>query len=214
MIHKDQLRAVKIAKKILTLLPQWLKEGIKEKEIADRILGELKKCHAQPAFRIIVASGKRSAKPHGFATSKKIKKGELVVVDFGAKYNGYRSDLTRTFVIGKPAKKQVEVIKIVKEAQRRAISAVKAGVECRKVDSAAREYIERQGFGKYFIHSTGHGIKRKTHEPPKISRKNRNRLRVGQVITIEPGIYIKNWGGVRIEDMLLVTKQGYKVLTR
>lgn len=188
--------------------------GQNEKEVAADIRSLFKKFGAKPAFRTIVASGKRSAKPHGFATDKKIKRGDLVVIDFGAVYNGYCSDMTRTFVVGKPTKKQKKVYRIVKEAQRRAIKAVRAGRACREIDKAARSYIEKQGFGKYFIHNTGHGIGRKVHEAPKISKKNRCRLREGMVIAIEPGIYIKGWGGVRIEDMVLVTRTGCKVLTR
>jgi Xaa-Pro aminopeptidase len=188
--------------------------GQKEREVADNIRSSLKKFGARPAFRIIVASGKRSAKPHGFATDKIIRRGDLVVIDFGAVYNGYCSDMTRTFIVGKPTAKQKKIYRIVKEAQKRAIKAIRAGKACFEIDMAARQYIEKQGFGKYFIHSTGHGIGRRVHEAPKISKKNRRRLRKGMVITIEPGIYIKGWGGVRIEDMVLVTRRGCKALTK
>lgn len=208
---KSQLRAIQIAEQVFRNL--IITPGQKEREVANWIKNELKKHRARPAFRIIVASGKRSAKPHGFATHKRIRKGELVVVDFGAVYNGYCSDITRTFFVGKPTAKQRKVYNIVKKAQEKAIRAVKAGREGREVDEAARAYIKQKGFGKYFIHNTGHGIGRKVHEAPKLSKDNRNRLRVGQVVTIEPGIYIKGWGGVRIEDMVLVTKKGCQVLT-
>ena len=207
----NQRRAVAIAKKIFGEIR--IEAGRTEKEVADWIKGRLAELGTKPAFRIIVASGARATKPHGYATNKKIKTGELVVVDFGALYQGLRSDITRTFVIGKPTAKQKKVLAIVRKAQQKAIAAVKAGQESRLVDRAARNYITKRGFGKYFIHTTGHGVGRKVHEAPKISRKNKNRLRAGQVITIEPGIYIKGWGGVRIEDMVLVTKKGCKVLT-
>lgn len=206
------LMAIRIGEQVFRNLV--ISPGQKEKEIANWIEQELKKHGARPAFRIIVASGKRSAKPHGFATNKKIKKGDLVVIDFGAVYNGYCSDITRTFIVGKPTKKQKRIFNIVKEAQRRAIKAVRAGIRCCDVDHAARQYIEKKGYGKYFIHGTGHGIGRKVHEPPKISKGNRNKLKAGMVITIEPGIYIKGWGGVRVEDMVLVTEQGGRVLTK
>ena len=205
-------KAIEIADRVLLGLS--VNEGQTEKEIAEKIRLALKKNGARPAFRIIVASGKRSALPHGFASEKIIKKGELLVVDFGAVYNKFRSDITRTFIIGKPAAKQRKIYRIVKEAQRQAIRALKAGKPCFAVDAAAREYIDRQGFGKYFIHSTGHGILKRVHQAPKISRKNRRKLKAGMVVTIEPGIYIKGWGGVRIEDMLLVTKTGSRRLTK
>lgn len=208
---KSQLKAIWIVEQVFKNLV--VTAGQAEKEVAANIKSSLKAHRARPAFRIIVASGKRSAKPHGFATNKKIKKGELVVVDFGAVYNGYCSDITRTFFVGKPTAKQRKVYNIVKKAQEKAIRAVKAGREGREVDEAARAYIKQKGFGKYFIHNTGHGIGGKVHEAPKLSKDNRNRLRVGQVVTIEPGIYIKGWGGVRIEDMVLVGKRGCRILT-
>lgn len=212
-MNKSQRKAVYIADRVFSLLK--IKAGQSEKDIASQIKALLKKFSAKPSFRIILASGKRSAKPHGFATGKKIKKGDLVVIDFGALYNGFYTDLTRTVTVTRiPTEKQRRVLRIVGEAQKRAIKKVKAGVRCCDVDRAAREYIERKGFGKYFIHNTGHGIGKKVHQAPKISKKNRRRLRRGMVITIEPGIYIKGWGGVRIEDMVLVTKSGSRILTR
>jgi Xaa-Pro aminopeptidase len=188
--------------------------GPSEMEIACRINAWLKRLGARPAFRIIVASGKRSAIPHGYATQRNIRQGDLVVIDFGALYNGYRSDITRTFIAGKASPRQKKIYQIVREAQKKAIKAVRPGGVCREVDRAARSYIEKQGFGKYFIHNTGHGIGKRVHQAPKISRKNARRLKAGMVITIEPGIYIKGWGGVRIEDMVLVTKRSCRILTR
>jgi len=211
-MNKSQLKAAQIVDQVLARLE--VKEGLSEKDVAQQIKSLLKDYGAKPAFRIIVASGKRSAQPHGFATNKKIKQGEFVVIDFGALYNGYRSDITRTVVIGKPSPRQKRIYQIVKKSQAKAIKAVKAGMACCEIDRAAREYIEQFGFGRCFFHSTGHGIKRKVHEAPKISPRNRRRLKDGAVITIEPGIYIKGWGGVRIEDMLLVTKRGCQVLTK
>jgi len=210
-VNKNQLKAIQIALKVLSSIK--IKPGLKESTVAAQIKALLKKYNAKPAFKIIVGSGRRSAIPHCFAANKRIKKGELVVVDFGALYNGYRSDITRTFVVGKPSQKQKKIIKIVKKAQARAIKVVKVGEKCCEIDEAARRYIKSKGYGKYFIHSTGHGIEHKTHEAPKISSKNNRKLKAGTVICIEPGIYIKGWGGVRIEDMVLVTKKGCKVLT-
>lgn len=210
-MNKSQLKAIGIAKQVFKNL--IVAPGLKEKEVADQIKQKLKEYRAQPAFRIIVASGKRSAKPHGFATNKIIRRGELVVIDFGARYNGYCSDITRTFIVGKPTSKQRKIYQIVKEAQQRAIKAVRPGKVVKAVDEAARDYIKQKGWGRYFIHNTGHGIGKKVHQAPKVSKRNRNRLRKGMVITIEPGIYIKGWGGVRVEDMVLVTKRGCQILT-
>ncbi|MBU1027247.1 MAG: aminopeptidase P family protein [Candidatus Margulisbacteria bacterium] len=208
----SQRKAISIAKRVFNLLK--VKPGQRETEVASHIKALLKKFGARPAFRVIVASGKRSALPHGFATNKIIKQGELVVIDFGALYNGYRSDMTRTYVIGKPTARQKKIYQIVQKAQAKALKAVRAGRRCSEVDQAARGYIEEKGLGKFFVHSTGHGVGRKVHQPPKISRKNRRRLRLGTIICIEPGIYIKGFGGVRIEDMVIVTKTGCRVLTR
>jgi Xaa-Pro aminopeptidase len=211
-MNPSQRRAIEIVRRIIPLLS--VNEGQTELAVAGLIKQQLKKYGARPSFRIIVASGRRSALPHGRATSRKMKKSELVVIDFGAVYNKYCSDVTRTFVVGKPAARQKNIINIVNKAQALAIGAVRAGVKCSEVDRAAREYIKQQGFGNYFIHSTGHGIGQKVHQAPKISRRNNRRLKAGQVITIEPGIYIKGWGGIRIEDMFEVTKTGCKNLTK
>lgn len=211
-MNQAQQRAIAIAKKVLARLS--LRAGQREREVAAWIEQELKKSGARPAFRTIVGSGKRSAIPHCYATGKRIRKGEMVIVDFGALYNGYRSDVTRTYFVGAPTSRQKKIFRIVAEAQRRAIRAVKAGVPCFAVDRAARDYIKSQEHGRFFIHTTGHGVGKKVHQAPKISLKNRNKLQRGQVITIEPGIYLKGWGGCRIEDMVLVTAKGRRVLTR
>jgi len=211
-VKQAQRTAVRIADAVLADLN--INAGQTEKEIASQIKNLLKSFKARPAFRIIVASGKRSALPHGFATSKRIKKGDLVVIDFGALYNEYRSDISRTFIVGKPSPKQKKIYQIVKTAQARAIKAIRVGRACSAIDRAAREYIKSQGFGKKFIHTTGHGIGKKVHQAPKISPKNHSRIKAGTIVTIEPGIYIKGWGGVRIEDMVEVTKRGHRVLTK
>ena len=211
-MNRDQLRAVELAVAILRNIS--FRPGETEKQVAGRIAAQLKAAGARPAFRTIVASGPRSAKPHGYATNKKIGPGEIVMIDMGALYRGVRSDITRTFLPARPTAKQKKIYRIVKEAQARGIKAVKAGVEARSVDAATRNYIKSQDYGVYFIHTTGHGVGKKIHEAPKLSRRNRNKLRVGQVITVEPGIYLEGWGGVRIEDMVEVTKTGCRLLTK
>lgn len=188
--------------------------GETELAIAKRILLQLKAHDCSSAFRIIVASGPRTALPHGYATNRRIKKRELVMIDFGASYKGHCSDITRTFVVGRVHPHQKRIFEIVKIAQRRAIKMVRAGMSCRKVDAAARDYIKHKMYGHCFIHTTGHGVGRKIHQQPKISLHNWHPLKAGMVITIEPGIYIKGWGGVRIEDMVLVTPRGCELLTK
>lgn len=213
MLAKDLKKAIQIAEKVFIKLEHYLRPGLSEKQIAQFIRKELKKDKSRESFRIIAASGKRSRIPHGFATNKIIEKGEIVEIDFGAYYKGYRSDMTRTYVLGKPNEKQKRIYGILLKAQAAAIKKIKAGVIARDVDNAARSVIEKAGFGKYFIHSTGHGIKYKVHTAPKISGKNKRSIKAGSVVTIEPGIYIKGWGGMRVEDMVLVTKSGTKILT-
>ncbi|PIS29005.1 hypothetical protein COT42_06475 [Candidatus Saganbacteria bacterium CG08_land_8_20_14_0_20_45_16] len=222
-MQPDQQTAVKIADQVMAGLT--LRPGLTEQEIADKIVSELKVRGAKPAFDVIVASGKRSIDPHGRPSGKKLKNGEQVVIDLGANYRGYCSDLTRTFFIGRLTKKFSRLYQLVKNAQAKAIKAVKTGVFCRQIDLVAREYIRRSCFahcqikeklcgGDCFIHTTGHGVGRKIHQAPRISLKSREKLKVGMVITVEPGIYLKGWGGIRIEDMVLVTKTGCRVLTK
>lgn len=222
-MNPAQKKAVEIVCRIMRALK--INAGEREKDIAAWIKRQLRSYGARPAFATIIASGKRSVDPHARPTGKRIKTGEQVVVDFGALYQGQRSDMTRTFFIGKPTMRQKQVYTMLKSARNRAMGVIKAGVACREIDLAARQYIQnhcallchltRKGCpGDCFIHTTGHGIGKKIHQHPRISLKNHYRLKVGEVITVEPGIYIKGWGGIRIEDMVLVTKRGCKVLTR
>ncbi|MEG3070472.1 MAG: M24 family metallopeptidase [Candidatus Syntrophopropionicum ammoniitolerans] len=160
-----------------------------------------------------MASGVRSALPHGVASSKTIAGGELVTFDFGAVYQGYHSDITRTVVVDSFNQRQQEIYQIVLAAQMNGVAAVKAGATAAEVDYAARSVIEEKGYGKYFGHSTGHGLGLNIHENPRLSIKDKTILTPGMVVTIEPGIYIEDWGGVRIEDTVLVEKSGCRVLT-
>lgn len=192
-----------------------LKPGVVERDAALSIESAFKAAGGDAlAFDTIIASGERGALPHGKADYKKIKKGELVVVDMGVLRNGYNSDETRTFCVGKAAKRHREIYEIVKAAQERAIEEIKPGAAAADVDFAARSYIDKKGFGKYFGHGTGHGVGLDIHEGPTVSPQSKDVLQEGMVITIEPGIYIPGWGGVRIEDMALVVKGGFEILTR
>jgi Xaa-Pro aminopeptidase len=150
--------------------------------------------------------------PHGRASEKRLKKGEFVTFDFGAIFDGYCSDITRTVVLGKASARQKKVYNIVARAQMAAIKKVKTGAHTREVDRAARDIIKRAGFGKNFGHGTGHGLGLEVHAGPRVSPRGTQLLETNMVITIEPGIYISGWGGVRIEDDVVVRPGGCRVL--
>lgn len=166
------------------------------------------------AFDFIVASGERGALPHGKASSKVIQAGDFVTFDFGAKRLGYNSDETVTLAVGDPNTVLIEIYEIVKEAHDRALDAVKPGVELRELDSIARSFIDERGYGAHFGHGLGHGIGLDVHEKPVVSFRSDACAQEGMVFTIEPGIYIPGLGGVRIEDTLVVTSDGYRLLTK
>ncbi len=165
------------------------------------------------SFESIVASGPRSAMPHGVASDKKIKKGELVVMDMGVSFKGYCSDGTRTFAMGRATALQKKIYRIVKEAQMLAVERIRDGVKASRVDASARGHIRKSGYGRYFGHGTGHGLGLVVHEGPGIGPKSVDILQSGMVVTVEPGIYLPGWGGVRIEDMVLVKKDGCELIT-
>jgi len=191
-----------------------LKEGVLEGEIA-REMEFFMKTHGAEAlgFDIIVASGKRSALPHGRASGKRIEKGDFILIDFGSSFEGYHSDQTRTLVCGKPSSDQEKVYRLVKEAHDRAIELIRPGIPIHEVDEAARGHIRKWGYGEYFGHGLGHGIGLAVHEDPAVNADNKGLIQEGMVFTVEPGIYLPDWGGVRIEDMVLVTPLGAEILT-
>jgi Xaa-Pro aminopeptidase len=200
----------KVFKKILTLI----RPGIRECDIAAEISYWHRKYGAEcDAFDPIVASGERGALPHARASDKIIRLGEMVVLDFGCRYCGYHSDLTRTIAVGKPLAKMKKIYNIVFEAQKKAIDTVHHGVAARSVDAAARKHIRQTGNGRYFIHSLGHGLGIHVHDPLRLSALSTAILKTGNVVTIEPGIYIPGSGGVRIEDDVVVRENDCDVLT-
>ncbi|MFQ5868943.1 MAG: M24 family metallopeptidase [Candidatus Zixiibacteriota bacterium] len=167
-----------------------------------------------PSFETIVASGVRSAMPHGVASTKKIKKGEFVTMDFGGQYQGYSSDITRTVVVGKATSKQKKIYNLVLEAQLAALSEAKGGMKAKDLDKVARDVISSAGYGKNFGHGLGHGLGLLVHDSPAVSPSSEATLLPGMVITIEPGIYLQGWGGVRIEDDIVITEGGCRLLTK
>ena len=206
---KRELEIIKEAEKIgddaFSYVLNKIHPGIREKELAFELEMHMKKSGASGlAFDTIIASGVRSAMPHGAASDKEIKNGDLVTLDFGCRYKGYCSDMTRTVVIGKPEPKQREVYDIVLKAQTEAIKAIKLGVSCADIDKVARDIITEAGYGDNFGHSLGHSVGAEIHEMPVFSPKSTDILHNGNVLSVEPGIYIDGWGGVRIEDLMAV----------
>jgi Xaa-Pro aminopeptidase len=165
-----------------------------------------------PAFETIVAAGARTALPHARPTSARLVQG-LLLVDMGAMLDGYASDMTRMLFLGRPGARVRRAYKAVLEAQLAAIDAVRPGVPAKTVDRAARRVLARHGLANAFVHSTGHGLGLEIHEPPRIGKKEKTPLECGMAITIEPGVYVEGFGGIRIEDTVSVTKNGCEVLT-
>jgi Xaa-Pro aminopeptidase len=206
--------SIEIASDAFLHILELLNEGALERDVAFEMEWFMKRKGAEAlGFDIIVASGKRSALPHGKASGKRIEKGDFIVIDFGSGFQGYHSDQTRTVVCGSPSSEQQKIYQTVKEAHDKAIEKVRPGIPICEVDGAARDHIRNQGYGEYFGHGTGHGIGLAVHEDPVINSENKGPVQEGMVFTIEPGIYVPDWGGVRIEDMVLVTPHGAEVLT-
>lgn len=206
--------AIKIASDAFEHILKMAREGVVERDLAFEMEFFMKRQGAEDlGFNIIVASGNRSALPHGRASEKRIEKGDLILIDFGSRFQGYHSDQTRTVVCGPPSPEQKKIYQIVKEAQERAIEKVRPGIALQEVDAAARDHIRQCGYDGYFGHGTGHGIGLAVHEDPAVNKENKDLLTEGMVITVEPGIYLPGLGGVRIEDMVRATADGVEVLT-
>lgn len=194
---------------------KMIRPGMTEIEVANQLDFFMRSLGATgTSFDTIVASGVRSALPHGVASEKMIEQGDLITLDFGCVFQGYVSDITRTFAIGDPGQQLKDIYQIVLAAQQKVIEAAKAGVTGSYLDGIARNFITEAGYGDAFGHSTGHGIGMEIHEGPNISRSNGEPLEIGNVITDEPGIYLPGLGGVRIEDDLVILAEGNRILTQ
>lgn len=219
-ICKDQAEiellssVARLSSSSLTAVLGNIKPGVREIDIALSLELEMRRRGAAgKAFDFIVASGVRGSMPHGVASDKIIQSGDLVTIDFGALKDGYHSDETVTVACGKPDNRAQEIHSIVKAAHDRAIEAVKPGINCKDLDEVARSYIRDKGYGEYFGHGLGHGVGLEIHEMPTLSPRSASVLEEGMTVTIEPGIYIPGFGGVRIEDTVVVTSDGCSVIT-
>ena len=207
-------RAAEIADEAFSHILTFIKPGVTELEVSNELEFFMRRLGAsESSFDTIVASGKRSALPHGVATGKTIENGDMVTLDFGALYDGYVSDITRTVAVGEPTEELKKIYHLVLEAQMRACSALKPGMTGKEADAVARDYIKDHGYGEAFGHSTGHGIGLEVHEGPGLSFRSDTVLKPGMVVTVEPGIYVPGLGGVRIEDDVLITEDGCELLT-
>ncbi len=208
-------RAIAIAEEALARTLRQLHVGLSEMQVAGMLEHQLRDAGSEAfPFPSIVASGPRSALPHARAAERRMQRGDFVLLDFGAVHEGYCSDITRTVVLGRATGEQQEVYGIVREANSRASGAVRVEMQGMAADALAREYIHARGFGEAFGHSLGHGIGLEVHEAPRLAKSVDAPLPRGAVVTIEPGIYRAGWGGVRIEDDVLLLDDGPRVLTR
>ncbi|REJ10550.1 M24 family metallopeptidase [Halobacillus trueperi] len=207
--------AVKIADDAFEHILGYIKPGVKEIDVSNELEFFMRKQGAtSSSFDIIVASGYRSALPHGVASDKEIQSGELVTLDFGALYKGYCSDITRTVAVGEINDQLKEIYDTVLQAQLKGMEGIKEGITGKEADALTRDYIKEKGYGEYFGHSTGHGIGLDVHEGPGLSFRSDVTLEEGMVVTVEPGIYVPNVGGCRIEDDTIVTKTGNERLSK
>ena len=219
-IRKDEAeierirQAVQLGSKAFSATLAHLRPGITEIEVAAELEYRMRRNGAErPAFETMVASGPRTALPHSSPGTRKLQRNECIMLDLGAILGGYAGDMTRTVFLGQAPRKAARIYGAVLEAQREAEQAVQVGVPCSAVDKAARKVLERHGYGRYFTHSTGHGVGREIHELPSLAKNQGFLLPESAVVTVEPGVYIPGYGGVRIEDVVVVRKRGPEVLT-
>ena len=207
-------KAVWQAEKAFSVLKATLNPAKTEKQVADELEHQMRLFGSRNrGFQSIVAVGSRAALPHAVPGERTVGESDFILVDWGADEGLYRSDLTRVLVTGKMSAKFERIYRVVLEAQTRAIAAIRPGAVCKNIDRIARRVIDKAGFGRHFGHGLGHGVGIDIHELPRLASNNDAVLKPGMVLTVEPGIYLPDWGGVRIEDDVLVTRKGHEVLT-
>ncbi len=208
-------QAIRLTDEAFSHLLDWVRPGMSEREVAWEIEKYIREHGGEGlAFPTIIGSGPNGAMPHYQAGERLLQPGEPIVVDMGAVCGGYHADMTRTIVLGEPDEQFWGIYNLVREAQERAEAGIRAGMPCAEADRLAREVIEAAGYGERFGHSLGHGVGLGTHEPLRLSALSMETLPAGATVTVEPGIYLPGWGGVRIEDVVLVREDGVEVLTR
>lgn len=209
------LAAQAIAEEAFENILGFIKEGVTEQEIALNLDFFMLRNGAEDiSFQTIAVSGKNSSMPHGVPSDKKVEKGDFITMDFGAVYDGYHSDMTRTVAVGEVSSKQAEIYETVLRAQKNSLDILKAGITCKAADAAARDVIKNAGYGEFFGHGTGHGVGIEIHEAPTLNPRSEEILRIGDIVTVEPGIYLPDEFGVRIEDMAFITENGCENLTK
>ncbi len=206
-------QSVLLNERVFQLVYSTIEPGMTEIEIALALELTMRELGAEGAsFETIVAFGTNAARPHAVPTDRILASGDIVLVDMGLVLKGYCSDMTRTFIAGKPGDTYLERVRVVRKAQLAGVEAIRAGVRCCDVDRAARSIIENAGYGRFFGHGLGHGVGLAVHEAPGVSPRVRKKLRTGMVVTVEPGIYLPEWGGIRLENMVVVRETGCEVL--
>ena len=208
-------KSTRLNEKVFQSVYNTIEPGMTEREIALALELTMREMGAEgPSFDTIVAFGTNAARPHAVPTDRELQAGDLVLIDMGLIYRGYCSDMTRTFVAGKPDPIFVDRLRLVRRAQLAGINAIRAGVSGFAVDRAARQVLVDGGYGDYFGHGLGHGVGIAVHEEPRLSSSNRKQLQAGMVVTVEPGIYLPEWGGIRLENMVIVNEDGCEVLNQ
>jgi len=206
-------RAVAVNEKVFQTVYEELQPGLTEKEVALRIETLMRQFGAEGAsFPSIVAGGPNGAMPHAVPTKRKLQAGEPIIIDMGCIVDGYCSDMTRTVVLGEADEKTVALHRLVRKAQKEAMANIRAGITCRAADGLARRVIHEAGYGERFGHGLGHGVGLAVHEAPSLNRRSRKILRAGMVVTVEPGVYLPGWGGIRLENMVAVQENGCRNL--
>ena len=206
-------QSVRLNEKIFQQVSSTIAPGMTEIDIALAIERAMRENGAErPSFETIVAFGSNAAKPHAVPTDRVLRENEIVLIDMGLVLKGYCSDMTRTLFLGTPDSLYLDRLRAVRKAQRAAVKAIKAGAICREVDQAARQVLVNAGMGKAFSHSLGHGVGLAVHEAPSLNHRNRKQLRAGMIVTVEPGVYFPDWGGIRLENMAVVREDSCELL--